>query len=251
MSEVGDGFVVRSLAVTYPDGRRLSRHDHPWGQLVFGKSGAMRVITDEAAWLSPPTRAIWLPAGLAHEIVMKGVVAMRSLYIAPDLATPLPQAPRVVEVAPLLRELILHILAIGMLDPKRPEHDRLAGLLIDLLLQARPQDLALPLPRDKRALAFAARLQASPGEPAGLATLAREVGASLRTLQRLFPGETGLTLEAWRQKARLIAAVGHLSTGASVTTTALDCGYDSSSAFITAFKRQFGVTPGRYRPASV
>ena len=208
----------------------------------------MRVITDEAAWLAPPTRAIWLPAGLAHEIVMKGEVAMRSLYIAPDRAQALPATAQVLEVAPLLRELILHILGIGMLDTRKPEQDRLAGLLIDLLLQARPQDLALPLPRDKRARALAERLQANLDDRSDLASLAMTSGTSLRTLQRLFPRETGLTLEAWRQKARLIWAVGQLSGGVSVTATALDSGYDSPSAFITAFKRQFGVTPGRCRP---
>jgi len=153
----------------------------------------------------------------------------------------------VIEVAPLLRELILHILGIGMLGPGDPAHERLTGLLIDLLIAAPRQDLALPLPRDHRALAAAERLRAEPGENASLAEMARRAGASLRTLQRLFPDETGLTLEAWRQKARLIAAVSALSAGAPVAVTAADCGYESPSAFITAFKRQFGVTPGRFR----
>lgn len=244
---LGDGFSVRSAATTYPDGWRLDRHDHPWGQLAFCNSGVMRVVSDAAAWLAPPTRAIWLPAGVAHEIVMKGEVASRFLYISPELAAPLPPTPCVLEVAPLLRELILHILKLRMLDPTRPEHDRLGGLLIDLLLEARPQDLALPLPRDRRALALAERLQTTPADPAPLAHAARHAGASLRTLQRLFPAETGLTLEAWRQKARLLAAVAALSGGAPVAVTAADCGYESPSAFITAFKRQFGVTPGRFR----
>jgi AraC-like DNA-binding protein len=243
----GDGFSVRSAATTYPDGWRLHRHDHPWGQLAFCNSGVMRVIGDAAAWLSPPTRAIWLPAGVAHEIVMKGEVASRFLYLAPELAEPLPTEPRVLEVVPLLRELILHILRIRMLDPTRPDHDRLGGLLIDLLVEARPQDLTLPLPRDRRALALAELLQSAPADPSPLAQAARHAGASLRTLQRLFPAETGLTLEAWRQKARLIAAISSLSAGAPVAVTAADCGYDSPSAFITAFKRQFGVTPGRFR----
>jgi AraC-like DNA-binding protein/quercetin dioxygenase-like cupin family protein len=246
-ARLGDGHSVRSAATTYPDGWRLDRHDHPWGQLAFCNSGVMRVVSDFAAWLSPPTRAIWLPAGVAHEIVMKGEVASRFLYIAPELAAPLPPEPQVLEVVPLLRELILHILKIRMLDPMRPEHDRLGGLLIDLLMEARPQDLALPLPRDRRALALAERVQAAPAEPASLADLARQAGASLRTLQRLFPAETGLTLEAWRQKARLIAGAAALAAGAPVTAAALDCGYESPSAFITAFKRQFGVTPGRFR----
>ncbi len=248
MSDVGDGFAVRSLAVTYSDGARLARHDHPWGQLVFGLRGVMQVVTPSMAWLSPPTRAIWLPAGLAHEIVMRGEVAMRTLYICPGHARALPATPGVIEVAPLLRELILHILKIGMLDPAQPAQDRLAGLLIDLLIEARAHDLALPLPRDPRARAMADRLQSGLDVRADLAEVASGVGASLRTLQRLFPAETGLTLDAWRQKARLIWAVGQVSGGVSVTTTALECGYDSPSAFIAAFKRQFGVTPGRYRP---
>ena len=180
---------------------------------------------------------------------MHGEVAARFLYLTPELAAPLPAVPQVLEVAPLLRELILHVLTIRTLRAAEPAHARMAAFVVDLLRAARPVDLALPLPRDRRARALAERLQATPAETASLGELARGAGASLRTLQRLFPAETGLTLEAWRQKARLIAAVASLSNGAAVTTTALDCGYDSPSAFITAFKRQFGVTPGRYRSA--
>jgi AraC-like DNA-binding protein len=247
VSAFGDGYLVRSAATTYPDGWRLDRHDHPWGQLAFCNSGVMHIETDRVAWLAPPTRAIWLPAGVAHAIRMKGEVATRFLYLDTALAAPLPCAPHVLEVAPLLRELILHILRLRMLHPDLPEQDRLARLLIDLLLQARRVDLALPLPRDRRARTLAERLQAAPGEPGPLADLARTAGASLRTLQRLFPSETGLTLEAWRQKARLLAAVARLSEGAPVAVIAADSGYDSVSAFIAAFKRQLGVTPGRYR----
>jgi AraC-like DNA-binding protein len=247
----GDGYLVRSGATTYQDGTRLDRHDHPWGQLAFCNSGVMRVVSDAAAWLAPPTRAIWLPAGVAHEIVMRGEVATRFLYLSPELAARLPETAGVVEVVPLLRELILHILRLRMLHPDEPEQDRLARLLVDLLVRARPVDLALPLPGDRRALAFADQVQDAPGEAAGLGELARRAGASLRTLQRLFPAETGLTLEAWRQKARMITAAVALSGGAPVAVTAADCGYESPSAFITAFKRQFGVTPGRYRAAEL
>jgi AraC-like DNA-binding protein len=241
-----DGYLIAGSA-DYPDGHRLERHDHEWGQLTFCNGGMMRVTSDRAVWLSPPTRAIWLPAGAPHEIVMKGEVAARFLYLAPELARPLPREPRLMEVAPLLRELILHLLTVGTLHPETPAEARLAGLVVDLMLAARPIDLALPLPRDRRARALAERLLASSADPAPLAELARHAGASLRTLQRLFPAETGLTLEAWRQKARLIAGAAALSVGAAVTAAALDCGYESPSAFITAFKRQFGVTPGRFR----
>jgi AraC-like DNA-binding protein len=247
---LSDAPLIQAGSSTYPDGFRLERHKHDdSGQLTFCIRGVMRVTSDEVAWLSPPTRAIWLPPGAPHEIVMHGEVAARFVYLTPELAAPLPAEPRVLEVAPLLREVILHILKIRVLDAGEPAHLRLAGFFIDRLTEARVVDLALPLPRDRRARALAERVQAAPAEAARLAELARGAGASLRTLQRLFPAETGLTLEAWRQKARLIAGVASLSAGAPVAVTAAACGYDSPSAFITAFKRQFGVTPGRYRDA--
>jgi len=245
----GDGFLVRSLAATYPDSMVIADHDHPWGQLIYGRSGVMRVTTEGRSWLTPATRAVWLPPLRSHSIRMAGAVAMRTLYLSPKITAPLPAEACVLEVGPLLRELVLHVLFLGMLDPATQEHDRLAAVLIDLIAAAPREDLALPLPLDTRALALAERVQAAPDDHTGLADLARAAGASLRTLQRIFPRETGLSLEAWRQKARMIHAVAVLCAGASVTGAALDCGYDSPSAFITAFRRQFGVTPGRYRPA--
>ena len=243
-----DGYLVAGDA-TYPDGLCIEPHEHDWAQLTFCISGVMRVASERMAWLSPPTRAIWLPAGVRHEIVMRGEVNARFLYLSPELAAPLPTTPQVLEAAPLLRELILHILEIRTLHPETPAEARLARLVVDLLVAAPRIDLALPLPADRRARALARRVQAAPAERASFAELARGAGASLRTLQRLFPAETGLTLEAWRQKARLMAAVAALGGGASVTATAIDCGYDSSSAFIAAFRRQFGMTPGRFRTA--
>ena len=242
----GDGFDVRSLALAFRAGAQLGRHHHAWGQLVFASAGVMRVATDTQTWLVPPTKAIWLPAGTAHRLGARSDLALRTLYIAPGRAAPLAGSPATLEVAPLLRELILHILALGMLAPARPAHDRLAGLLVDLLQAARPQDLSLPLPIDRRALDLAERLLDAPADDRDLALLATDVGASLRTLQRVFPKETGLTIEAWRQKARLIHSVGCLAAGARVTDAALDSGYQSVGAFIGAFTRQFGVTPGRY-----
>lgn len=246
MSASGDGYDVRTLAAGYHAGTLLPAHRHEWGQLVFAASGVMRVMTDGAAWLIPPTRAIWLPAGVRHAIAMQGEVAMRTLYVDMPRAAMLPSSPYVLEVAPLLRELIFHILRIGMLAPERRDHDRLAGLLVDLVLAAEQENLMLPLPRDPRALRLAEHWQQHPDDDRDMMELAKEVGASLRTLQRLFSRETRLTLGAWRQRARLIHAVARLAGGATVTDAALDCGYNSMSAFGAAFSRQFRISPTRY-----
>lgn len=235
--------------MTYRDGARLDRHTHPWAQLVYAASGTMRVATPQATWLVPPTRAIWVPGGVTHEIEMRGRVAMRTLYLAPAGDDPRLAACRAIEVAPLLRELILHIVKLGMLDVEDAAHARLEGLLVNLLAAGETAPLELPLPSDPRARGFAERLLAEPGAEASFAELARGSGASLRTLQRLFLAQTGLSLELWRGRARMQQAVVSLSAGGSVTTAALEAGYQSPSAFIAAFKRAFGVTPARWRAA--
>ena len=117
-----DGFPVRGLAVTYGDRSRLDRHSHPWAQLVYAASGVMVVSTPDASWIVPPTRAIWVPGGVPHEILMRGQVAMRTLYLAPLGADARLDACRAIEVPPLLRELILHIVRQGMLEVDNPAH---------------------------------------------------------------------------------------------------------------------------------
>lgn len=244
-----DRFDVRSLSATYRDGHHVGRHRHDWAQLIHARSGVMRVLAEGRAWTIPPTRGLWIPAAAEHEFVVKGEVAFRTLYVAARRAGGVTRGIGVFEVSPLLRELILHIVAGQMLDPALPAQDRLAGLLVDLVEAAPGIDLMLPLPRDPRARRLADHFQAHPDDGADLPRLAAMAGASVRTLQRLFAAETGIAVDAWRQKARLIASTAALAEGAGVTTTALDCGYDSPSAFIAAFKRHFAMTPRQFARA--
>ena len=237
-------FDVRSLSLTYRTGHRIPAHAHEWHQLVHARSGVMRLMAEDRVWLVPPTRAIWVPAGVVHQFVVRGEVAFRTLYLAPDAAVA--KGLTGLEVAPLLTELVSHIARIGMLDRRVSEHLHLKAVLIDLLEAARSNDLSLPLPKDARARRLADRLQADPTDKTDLGRLAADAGASLRTLQRCFARETGLSLDAWRQKARLIASTASLAAGASVTEAAFCCGYSSPSAFIAAFGRLFGATPGQF-----
>jgi AraC-like DNA-binding protein len=242
----GVGFDVRSLACTYRDGHELPSHRHPWAQLVYARSGILHVHTDARVWFVPPTRAIWIPDGTPHAIRVRGEAALRTLYLAPARAAAIGRGLAALAVEPLLRELILRVVEIGMLDPRCGEHAHLAAVLTDRIAAAPGVDLSLPLPRDPRALRLLEHLRAEPRDPRDLETLARAAGASLRTLQRCVAQETGLTLEAWRQKARLVHSAAALATGASVTEAALECGYESASAYIAAFRRHFDVTPGEF-----
>jgi AraC-like DNA-binding protein len=238
---------IRGLSVRVPDGHRFLPHAHPWAQLIYADHGSMQVSTPKDTWLIAPTRAIWVPAGTTHEIVMRGIVDMRTLYAEPAIAAPLARDCSVLEVRPLLRELVLHIVAIGALSSDTPQHERLGRVLVDQIAAARSNSTVLRLPNDSRARRLAERIIADPASPRSLGELAANTGASLRTLQRLFLAQTTISLDAWRTRARLQHALVQLSLGISATQAAIDAGYQSSSAFISAFRKEFGLTPGAVR----
>jgi AraC-like DNA-binding protein len=243
-----DGSVwVRTFPLTLLHDHTLPTHTHDWDQLTYATSGVLRVSTADASWVVPPHRAVWLPAGVAHTEQMFAPVSVRTLYFAPRIAKTLPRACCTLNVSTLLRELILHVSRLGALDRRTPRHARLIGVLLDQMTDVAEVPLQLPLPRDARALRFAALLQAKPSHPGTVAALARKTGASRRTIERLFVHETGLTVAEWRRRLRLLHAVRLLAEGEPVTTVALEIGYSSVSAFISVFKRAFGATPKHFR----
>ncbi len=238
--------ILRTLSATFFDGHHIAPHSHPWGQLIYAASGVMRVRAGDMLWVTPPAQAVWAPAGARHEIWARGEFAMRTLYLREDLARTLPADCRGLQVSPLLRELILHAAGLMLLEEDDPSHQRIAELAAEQIAAAPALPLNLPFPRDARALKLARRLQQNPADAAELAAMARDAGASVRTLQRLFLDETGLRIAQWRQRLRLLHAASVLGLGASVTDAGLEAGYGSSSAFIAAFRNAFGSTPGRF-----
>ena len=235
--------MVRTYPVTFLHDVTEQRHDQRWHHLTFAARGHLEVITGEARRLVPADRAVWVPAGTAHTAVRRAPISMRSIFIA----APAYRSDRVrtIAVTPLLRELILHISRIGALDRTKPEQAHLAAVLLDLISSAEDIPLDLPSPRDPRAVRFAALVTRAPGDQTSIAKLARKAGSSLRTLERCFLAETGLSVGDWRRRVRLFHALHLLESGASVTETSFEVGYDSISAFCQAFRRQFGHSPGR------
>jgi AraC-like DNA-binding protein len=247
MRQSPDGSVwVRTNPVTILHDHTTSRHVHEWDQFTYAASGAMRVHTEAASWVVPPHRAVWVPAGVTHAEQMHGPVSVRSLYFAAGLVKTLPRSCSIVNVSPLLRELVLRASRLGVLDRKVPSQLRLIGVLLDELIASSEEPLRLPMPRDPRARRLAALLEQRPGDRGSVSALARRVGASRRTLERVFLAETQMTVGEWRRRLRLLHGVRLLAGGESVTNAALESGYWSTSAFIAAFKKRLGVTPSRY-----
>ena len=237
---------VAAMPKEFPDGFVIAPHRHERAQLLYATAGTMRVVAAAGGWVVPPLRALWIPAALVHEIRMCGAVSMRTLYIDPGAAPFLPRVCAVIEVSPLLRELIL----AAMDEPLDYATDGRAGLVMALLLEElRHVDTAplrVPMPSDRRLLALCRALLADPDTDTTLEAWADRVHASSRTLSRLFQRETGMSFGAWRQQVRLAEALSRLALGRSVAAVARELGYASPSAFSAMFRRALGATPRAY-----
>lgn len=240
-----DTAAVRTFGLTFHSPSRLSWPTPGWDQLIHATQGSLTVETVRGTWIVAAHRGLWMPSGEKHEIRVNGPAAMRSVYFRARAARALPRHCCAVNVTPLLRELILRAVDLGALDRALPQQRRLAAVLLDEVRALPDVPLQLPMPRDTRAAKAATLLRADPA--GGLtAKVARQAGASVRTLERLFQKETGIALGTWIRRMRLLHALGLLADGVSVTSVAAECGYESTSAFVSMFRKELGCTPGRY-----
>lgn len=241
---------VAALTAIYPRGHDTGEHSHARAQLIYAGAGVMKVETAAGTWVIPPRRALWVPAGVKHRVLMVNEVHMRTLYIDTKQHPQLAQDCTVVEVSGLLRELIA---ALQQEPSDYPENSRgalLARLIIGELASLRMSPLHLPMPVDARLLRLCRAILDAPDNNATLDTLADQVGASARTLARLFRRETRMTFREWRQQARLVEALGLLAQGQPVARVAEQLGYTSPSAFSAMFQRSLGCEPRRYFESS-
>ncbi len=229
----------------FADGWTLSPHAHAWGQLLYARAGVVNVWTDQGSWVLPPHWALWAPADVAHAMRFTGAVSLLTLYLRRDLDG-LPPHSAVVTVSPLLRELIVRAVDIGMLDERAPVDAAVAALIVHEMGTHATPSLELPLPQTDRLRRVADHLARMPESERSHAALARRFGVGVRTLERGFAAETGLSLGRWRRQARFLAALRHLGAGAPVKEAASAAGYRSASAFVAAFRATFNTTPGRY-----
>jgi len=241
-----DGYLVRSLATTFRGGTTLDTHDHEWAQLVYASRGVMTVRSANGVWIVPAHRAVWVPPLTEHRIEMLGTVAMRTVYLAPSICIALPTQCQTIDVPPLLRELILEVVRLGMLHRDVPQQLRLMGVLVDRLTAIQAAPLLLPLPVHPRLRKMAEAMEQSPTKIVSLAQVAKAAHVSTRTVERVFLAETELSFGRWCQRMRLLNALRLLATGQAVTSVAYAIGYQSVSAFSATFKRELGVTPRHY-----
>ena len=218
----------------------LHAHTHAWGQVTYASEGTLQVSVGNSTWIVPPLRAIWIPPHLVHEIKTLEKTQLRVLYIHSS-ATPFRgDQCIVVEVSTLLRELIT---ALSKADEETLRESLIGQLILSELADSETQAIRVALPTEKRLVVLCKALLGDPGSAMTLGDWAQHVGASERTLARLFERDLGITFGQWRQQIRLAHAAPMITRGMPLSMVASELGYASQSAFSAMFKKTFGASP--------
>ncbi len=241
-------------------------HVHPWQQLTFSTKGVIRLSTQDGTYIVPPSRALWVPADVPHSITLIEDAELRTVYLHAWLA-PSWERCQVLEISPLLLALMLSLdtspdgtvpartseAADASTPPtahrlQHPQRERLiAPLLIDEIERATQIRIDVPLPRDKRLRQLCETLLQNPADRATLSERAAVIGASERTVARLFRDQLGMSWQQWRQQAVMAHALPLLARGMAVSRVAHASGYATDSAFCAMFKAATGQSPTAFQ----
>ena len=232
------------MSKDFAHGAKLALHSHRRNQLIWAEAGLMHVRAEGSVWIVPPHLALWVPAGCKHALRMTGQVRMRTLYVEPRATgNNVPRSCKLVRISPFLQQLILDAARRPVEYHPGDRVDHVLALILDELGALEQQPLRLPMPNDQRLLRLCTVLIAHPADSRTLEQWGYEVGASSRTLARLFARQTGMRFTDWRNQARLALAMMLLVDKASVSEVARRSGYNSPSAFSAMMRRTLGRAP--------
>lgn len=240
---------VVAVEARHTGGVVWNMHQHDRAQLlVVVSDDPAEVHTSARRWTLGAGQALWLPGGIEHGVSSHRSPHFRSLYFRPDVAARMGGEPAALRVSPFAAELVRRVAALfnGAGDPASYPH-LVMLLLAEIRGGACPMP-DLPGPRDRRLVRICGGLENHPGDRRTLAEWATLVGASSRTLERLFRQDTGMGFAEWRQICRIRAALPLLQDRVPVQVVAWQVGYDSPSAFAAAFRKVTGTSPSGHRP---
>ncbi|WP_407578988.1 AraC family transcriptional regulator [Citrobacter koseri] len=236
---------VLALGTDYPPDTQLEKHSHRRAQFLYAMNGLMKVETEDGHWLVPPYCGVWIPATRIHRVWMPGV-STYSLYIEPGDAPRITEHCEVLHVSPLLHQLLLSAGQLPLLYDEGGRDAALIALLLHELHQAAPLPLFTPLPRSPLLAGLCAEFIATPCIHSSPECWARRMNKSVRTFNRWFARETGLSFREWRNRACLQYALTSLREGMAITDIALNLGYEYPAAFTNRFRKATGISPATF-----
>lgn len=222
-------------------------HQHQKGQLVYVESGFQYITIEERIYLLPQNHAVWIPPNAIHKTNSHSEkIKLMIMFADTEGSNHFYHEVNVFSVPPVLREMIKYAEKWSKLFKK--DHDE--TLFLKALFNELPHfvehslKLHICLPKDKRLTKVIEHLHHYYRDEIRIEELSDTALLSLRTLERIFKKETGLTLIKYQQMLRIIKSLELLSSGSfTISETAYEVGYRSVQAYTRSFQSVMQFRP--------
>lgn len=229
-------------------------HSHRKGQLIYVEQGFQYLTVAGKMYLLPQNHVAWIPSGALHKTNSHSerIKLMVLFFDTPQFDSAQDQLffsqVQLFSAPKVLREMILYCERWSkLIEEDKHEKVFLGALLHELpYFAAQLLQLGITLPQENRLQAVLNHLHDHYTEAFTLDEIALLSNLSLRTIERLFKKETGMTLAKYQQLLRIIKSLELLSTKQfTISQIAYKVGYKSVQAFTNSF---YAVM--KYRPSS-
>lgn len=245
-----DQFLSPVIGIGYEAAMQGYSHHHRRAQLMYCISGSFELAIENQLFIVSPSYAIWIPSMLEHCATSPSIVKFRSLYFDVDVYPKLPTHMHSIQVSPLLKQLIDKLCGFEDGYPAPSPQQRLADVVLDELAIAPVESFQVPLSEHPSIQAIYQYTLLNISSNEKIPAIAKRHCMSVKSMQRLFLQELGISFEQWRLQLKVIKAIELLSSGMRTTQVSQQLGYSNDSSFIAMFKRQTRKTPSCFKPVS-
>jgi AraC-like DNA-binding protein len=222
-------------------------HTHEKGQLVYVESGFQYITVDGKIYLLPQNHAAWIPPGAMHKTNSHSEkIKLMIMFAGIEKSSDFHHEIQVFSVPPVLKEMIKYAERWSKSMKNDPDEILFLKALFNELPRFVEHSLKLyiSLPEDKRLAEPIGYLHNHYQEDIKIEELSEISILSLRTLERIFKKETGMTLSKYQQILRIIKSLELLSSGdLTISETAYKVGYKSVQAFTRSFQSVMQTKP--------
>ena len=226
-------------------------HVHNRAQLTFVEDGYQYFHIDQKIYLVPQHHVIWVPSGKGHKITSEAKTVNLMVFLFKSVfEDDFYQNVHVFTVPPVLKEMLLYASKWNQSLDENEEQD----IFFKAILKSLPNfckesnGLEIPIPKDTRLIPVCNDINANFKYNLDIDSLADKAQMSVRSLQRIFKNETGITLQKYLQLTRILKSIELIDTKQyTLSEVAYKVGYQSLSAFTSSYFAVMKTKPKVYK----
>lgn len=214
-------------------------HSHHRSQLTFVEEGYQYFHINQKIYLVPQNHVIWIPSGKLHRITSEANTVNLMVFLFKSVFNEkFYQNVQVFAVPPVLKEMLLYASKWNKSVMEDEEQD----IFFKAILKSLPNFckesnyLEIPVLKDERLIPVCHYINANFKYNLDIDSLAEKAQMSVRSLQRIFKNETGITLQKYLQLTRILKSIELIDTQKyTLSEIAYWVGYQSLSAFTSSY----------------